>query len=242
MEIRCAIIGGTGTGERLFRERGRIMHVPTPEGMLQGKLIEVGDAGVLLIRRHSAGHKLPPHRIRYAALAMGLRQLGVPYCLSTAAVGSLRPEWGPGTFVSCSDFLDLTFRNLTLFHTEVVHRDFSEPFGVGGRKALSEAAASLGAPLHEQGVYVCGNGPRYETPHEIEVFRKLGGDVVGMTASSEAILMREAGIDYACLAIVTNLAAGITLEPLSHEEVVEEMQRSGETAVQLLKAAVGRLR
>jgi 5'-methylthioadenosine phosphorylase len=241
MTIHCGIIGGTGTGERLFREPGRPLHVPTPIGMLQGKVIEIEGRNALLIRRHAVGHKLPPHRIPYAGIALGLKRLGVKYCLSTAAVGSLRPDWGPGTFVACSDFLDLTFRNLTLFHSEVVHRDFSEPFGPHGRAAILAAAEEVGVPVQERGIYVCGNGPRYETPHEIEVYRGMGGELVGMTAATEAILMREAGIDYACLSIVTNLAAGISETPLNHEEVVEEMQRSGENAVNLLKVAVRHL-
>jgi 5'-methylthioadenosine phosphorylase len=84
------------------------------------------------------------------------------------------------------------------------------------------------------GVYAGLNGPRYETPAEIQLYKKWGIDLVGMTGSSEAVVMREAGVEYSCLAIVTNLAAGLTENMLSHEEVVDEMERSGEIAVTMI--------
>ena len=90
-------------------------------------------------------------------------------------------------------------------------------------------------------MYVCSNGPRYETPFEIETYRKLGADVVGMTAASEAIAMREAGIDYACLSVITNFAAGISATPLAHGEVAEQMDKSGEAAIKVLFGAIERL-
>jgi 5'-methylthioadenosine phosphorylase len=241
MHAHVGIIGGTGIGERLLARGGTAIHVPTPAGVMRGRIVEDGDLRVVVCGRHSAGHKVPPHRVNYAALAYGMKALGVKACLATAAVGSLRPEWGAGTFVACSDFFDLTGRSLTLFHTKVVHRDFTEPFGRLSREALRASAEAAGVPIENEGVYLCLNGPRYETPREIQLYRQLGADVVGMTASSEAILMREAEVDYGCLAIVTNLAAGISETALSHEEVVEEMRRSGEIAVDVLLRAARRL-
>ena len=159
-------------------------------------------------------------------------------CLASAAVGSLRSDWPAGTLALCSDFLDLTFRNPTMFDSKVVHTDFTEPFGVIGRGLIQRAAHDLEESLHDGAVYFCGNGPRYETPFEIEYYRKLGGDVVGMTAATEAILMREAGVDYCCLSVVTNLAAGLSPTPLTHQEVEEEMNRSGGRAVNLFLKAI----
>jgi 5'-methylthioadenosine phosphorylase len=237
MKVDVGIIGGTGIGERLGELGGRAMHVPTPAGMLRGKVIEHAGKSLFLVRRHSGGHKVPPHKVNYTAMALGLKQLGAKVCLATAAVGSLRSDWGPGTMAVMSDFLDFTGRNLTLYSRTVVHTDFTAPFGNLGREALLGAGEEMGATLQPECVYICGNGPRYETPHEIQLLKTIG-DVVGMTSSSEAILMREAGIDYGGLAVVTNLAAGISETPLSHEEVVEEMVRSGERAVQILLKAV----
>lgn len=168
-------------------------------------------------------------------MAVGLAQLGAPPCFATAAVGSLRPEWTPGTFVVCSDFLDFSGRNLTIFEDRVEHRDFSEPFTPRLRDAL------LGAfpEAKDGGVYLNLNGPRYETPQEIRTFRTWGADLVGMTGASEAIVMREAGVPYACLAIVTNLASGIAEGPLDHEtDVLPQMELSGARAVEGLLDAV----
>lgn len=241
MRIDVGIIGGTGVGDRLLALGGRALHVPTERGLLRGNAIELGGRKVLLIGRHSAGHKVPPHKVNYAAMALGLKALGATTCFATAAVGGLRPDWYPGDLVICDDFLDYSGRNPTLFDRVVRHTDFTEPFGHRGRKALRDSAADRNIRAHHGGTYLCGNGPRYETPEEIRQYHKFGADVVGMTAATEAILMREAGIDYACLAIVTNLAAGISPTPLTHEEVVEMMDRTGPVVVELLEAAVARV-
>lgn len=241
MHAHVGIIGGTGIGERLLARGGTPIHVPTPAGVMRGRLVTVDDLKVVVTGRHSAGHKVPPHLVNYPALAYGMKALGVKACLASAAVGSLRPEWGPGTFVACSDFFDLTGRNSTLFHSKVVHRDFTEPFGRASREALQAAASEAGVAIQKEGLYLCLNGPRYETPREIVLYRQFGADVVGMTAASEAILMRELEVDYGCLAIVTNLASGISETELSHQEVVDEMKRSGEIAVDLLLRAARRL-
>ncbi len=232
MQVDVGIIGGTGIGDRLASLGGTVTHVPTPYGMMRGMVLEQNGVRFFLVRRHSAGHKTPPHQVNYKAFAAGLQALGARRCFASAAVGSLRPDWVPGTFVVCSDFLDLTFRNLTMFERVVEHRDFTDPTSPSGNRALVEAGEHLGIEIEPKGIYLGLNGPRYETPHEIQMLKNIG-DVVGMTASSEAICMREVGIDYSCLAVVTNLAAGISETPLHHGEVVEVMQTRGEKAVQL---------
>lgn len=221
--------------------KGAPIHVPTERGTLRARLIEVDGVRIAVAGRHSAGHKVPPHHVNYAAIGYGMRQLGVRACLSTAAVGSLQPAYGPGTFLLCSDFLDFTSRQSTIYDRTVVHRDFTQPFGTMSRQQILSAAAEKEMPVVSSGIYLCLNGPRYETPFEIDLYRRLGADVVGMTAASEAILMRELGVDYSCLAIVTNYASGISASELSHQEVVDEMRRSGEKAVALLLSAAKRI-
>lgn len=242
MKVHVGIIGGTGIGDRLLELRGTPVHIPTPVGVLRGRLTESNGLEVLVVGRHSSGHKVPPHKVNYAAMALGMKSVGIRYCLSTAAVGSLRSDWGPGTLVSCSDFLDFSGRIPTLFDRTVTHTDFSYPFSLRVREKIGTASRAGGIQIVDDGVYVCANGPRYETPQEIEFYRQVGGDLVGMTATSEAILMREAGIEYGCLAIVTNFASGISPTPLNHLAVVEEMNRSGERAVKLLLATATELR
>ncbi len=203
-------------------------------------MVDLGGVAALLVGRHAAGHRLPPHRVNYAAMALGLKTLGVRFCLASAAVGCVHADWEPGTLAVCSDFIDLTGRNLTLFDEAVRHQDFTHPFDPAAREALAESLREADVPSREHAVYVGSPGPRYETPAEIEAIRRMGGDVVGMTASSEAALMREAGVGYACLAVVTNHASGMQ-SAIGHEEVVEVMKASGTVAVQVLRRAARRL-
>lgn len=224
--MQTAIIGGTGV-QRLPGWEQRAEHacgegVYLYEGTLHG-------VPTLLLPRHSKGHKVPPHRIPHARHIRLLRERGVQAVLATAAVGSLRPDWKPGTLVVLSDFLDFLRTVHTLHDEEVVHTDFTEPFSPLLRDALLRAAQQMGITVQPTGVYVCAPGPRYETPAEIRMFRQLGGDVIGMTVVPEAILCREAGIHYAAVAVVTNLGAGLSGQPLTHEEVEQVMQQATTT-------------
>jgi len=228
--MKTAIIGGTGVqslpGWTLQAEHALEEGVYLYEGRLYGE-------AALLLPRHSKGHKTPPHRIPHASHVRLLKAQGVQAVLATAAVGSLRADWAPGTVVLLSDFLDFMREVHTLYHDSVVHTDFTEPFSPLLRDALLKAAERLEIPVQREGVYVCAPGPRYETPAEIRMFRMLGGDVIGMTVVPEAILCREAGIHYAAVAIVTNLGAGLSEQPLTHEEVTEVMHDATETIARL---------
>jgi 5'-methylthioadenosine phosphorylase len=132
----------------------------------------------------------------------------------------------------CTDLLDLTARRLTLWDRDVRHTDFSDPFPA----ARDLAEASDGAQA--EAVYVGCDGPRYESPAEVRMLARLGGDVVGMTAATEAVLLREAGVPYGCLAVVTNFGAGLSSGQLAHNDVVDVMSRHGDHVAQtLLRAA-----
>lgn len=237
LKVEAAVIGGTGIGELLAAKAGQTVTVSTEHGPLNGLLIEHRSLKVLAVQRHSAGHRTPPHLINYRAIAAGLRELGVQACFSSAAVGSLHPEHGPGCVAICTDMIDLTGRNLTLFDKEVRHTDMGEPFPLS--PVLSNVYKSKGLELWENVTYVGANGPRYESPAEIRAMKLLGGDVVGMTATSEAVLCCEAGVPYACLAVVTNLGCGLSSSVLRHGEVTDVMKTMGATVTDvLLDAAV----
>jgi len=234
VRIDVGIIGGTGIGERLEALGGEPIQVTTPTGIFRAKVVQYNGIGIAVLSRHSSGHKNPPHRVPYATLANGLVALGARFCLATAAVGSLLEQHGPGSLLACRDLIDVSSRQPTLFRDTVMHTDFTEPFSSLVSRAFLAAGTMHGIEVIDGAVYVCVNGPRYETPHEIKMFQQWGGTVVGMTAASEAILMREAGIQYGCLAIVTNFASGIATSPLNHQEVVDEMQRTGDQTVNVL--------
>ena len=232
LKADVALVGGTGVGDRLAELGGTPLHVPTPFGVLRGRLLDIDGLSVVVVRRHAEGHRTPPHMVKYEAIADGLRRLGVRACFSTAAVGSLHEDWPVGQLAVCTDLLDLTGRRTTLFDREVRHTDFSSPF-----PAARHLRSAAGDEAEPNAVYACMDGPRYETPHEITILRQLGADVVGMTAASEAIAMHEAGVPYGCLAVVTNLGCGIGQEELAHGDVTDVMQERGERIVQILLEA-----
>jgi 5'-methylthioadenosine phosphorylase len=176
--------------------------------------------------RHGEGHTSPPHKINYRANVMALKQCGVERIIAVASVGSLREGIRPGDFVLLDQFLDFTRARPFTFYDEgpVVHTDVTEPFCAEVRSCV------LGMPLegvtvHPGGTYVCAEGPRFETAAEIRMFAMLGGDVVGMTLVPEVVLARELGMCYAGLAAVTNYAAGISTERVSHVEVLAAMKK-----------------
>lgn len=235
-----AIIGGSGVYDPdLFQ---------TVEDSLETSFGKVtfyrgffNDKEIIFLPRHGKGHSVPPHLINYRANIAALKALGVSRILATSAVGSLTEELAPGTFVLLDQFLDFTKRRALLFNeTEVKHIDFTEPYCLGIRSIVKEELEKMNLNYFE-GCYVCTEGPRYETPAEVRMFRQLGGDVVGMTNVPEVTLAREAGICYACIATVTNFGAGISQTPLNHEEVVEVMNANASKLKKLLANALLRL-
>ena len=238
IKVDAAIIGGTGIGGVLATWEGKRTEVETEFGAITGTVVERNRLRLLALQRHSGGHKTPPHLVNYRAMAAGLKLLDVKACVSSAAVGSLRTEWSPGTLAVCTDMVDFTFRRLTMFEDTVVHTDFSTPFPLA--RAMQASGQQLGMTFEPQAVYFGLDGPRYETPAEIRMLQTLGGDVVGMTASSEAIVMREAGVPYGCLAVVTNLGCGLAPGKLEHGEVVDVMEQKGGAVLDILMATLER--
>jgi 5'-methylthioadenosine phosphorylase len=236
--MKAAIIGGTGVQQLPGFELQQELVLAGEVHLFIGRL---AGCPVLLLPRHSKGHRVPPHQIDHRRHVQILKEQGVQAVLATAAVGSLRPDWTPGTLVILSDFLDFTRAIHTLYDQEIVHTDFSEPFSPLLRAALLETARELGITPQSEGVYVCAPGPRYETPAEIRMFRMLGGDVIGMTVVPEAVLCREAGIHYAAVAVVTNLGTGLSDQCLSHAEVTEVMATAVPVLARLFAGALRRL-
>jgi len=194
------------------------------------------------LSRHGEEHGLAPHQINYHANIAAMVELEVGSVLATNAVGSLRKDLPPGSLVLLNDFIDWTRQRPLSYFTEGekwAHTDFSTPYTPSLRKAIQQAAGLVELPLIEQGTYLCCEGPRFESPAEVRLFGQWGADVVGMTGLPEAIFAREAGLNYAALAIVTNYGAGLTDTPVAHEEVVEAMRARIPEVRELLMRAAG---
>ena len=193
---------------------------------------------IVFLPRHGSLHHIPPHRINYRANIWGFRELGVKKILSVGATGGISKDMKPGAIVLLDQIIDMTSGRDATFYSEdeVVHIDFTEPFCKGLRKALVAAASRTRTTVMKKGTYIVVNGPRLETAAEIRVFARQGADVVGMTAMPEAVLAREAEVCFACIAVVTNAAAGITEGRLSAKEVIETMKASTDKIRTLLRA------
>lgn len=239
MSVRIAIIGGTGVYDPAILEDVREERLSTPFGIARVKIGTYKGKAVAFMARHGEDHSVPPHLVNYRANIWGLRLLGVKSILATAAVGSLNVQMKPRQFVFVDQFLDFTkSRPQTFVERGVVHLDMTDPYCPELRRVLAGAAEELELEHHTRGTYVCTEGPRFETPAEIRMFRHLGGDLVGMTSVPEVVLAREAGICYATVAMVTNYAAGIAQGRLSHQEVVDAMAENAANLRRLLMRAV----
>ena len=226
--ITTAIIAGSGAESLEPFKSWKQVTIETRYGRAEVRQGEIEGRQVVFAARHGSNHTTAPHLINYRAIIGALVDLGVNRCIGTAAVGSLSLDIVPGTAAVLTDFIDFTRRDtITLFDTPetgVIHTDFSEPYCPEVSEALLTALGENELEATTPCTYLCVDGPRYETPAEIAMFRSWGADVVGMTNAPEAILCREAGICYGAVAIITNFAAGISPTPLSHAEVVAMMK------------------
>lgn len=242
MNAEIAIIGGSGlyTLDSVEEKGRRVVETPygeSPEVVLG----ELGDREVAFMPRHGKGHGTPPHRINFRANLWGLKELGVERILAVTAVGSLDPGIEPGDFVVLDQFLDFTKnRPLTFYEGEegVYHVDMTEPYCEELRGVLIGELEDLDIEFEPRGTYVCTEGPRYETSAEIEMYDQLGADVVGMTNVPECVLARELEICYSAVSVVTNFAAGISEEKLTHDEVADIMDQNIEKVRDLLTSVV----
>lgn len=224
--MKIAIIGGTGVNDSSFIENSCQISVNTTYGEIDLIKGNIENTEVYFMERHSKGHKLIPSKVNYKGNITALKMLGIDYIVSTAAVGSIN-NCKVGDFVILDDFIDCTKnRSCTFFdqgNAGIAHVDMSKPYCATIRKSLIQAFNKTGTSVIENGTYVCTEGPRFETPAEISMYKLLGADVVGMTNVPEVVLAREAALCYATVALVTNYAAGISKNPLTTREVNDNM-------------------
>lgn len=210
-----AIIAGTGINQ-LPGVTLKPETVQTAYGLAHVYRVDKEGEALYFLARHGAQHSVPPHKINYRANMKALSQLGVKRVLATYAVGSIHPDIPPQAVVVVDDFLDFTSgRPLSFFdggQSGVKHVDMSQPYCPVLRRVLLEQAAVAGLAPRASGTYVAANGPRFESPAEIRMFRQLGGDVVGMTGVPEVTLARELGMCLAAAAISINWAVGVQPE------------------------------
>jgi 5'-methylthioadenosine phosphorylase len=236
-----AIIGGTGL-ETLLKDVKQI-RLGTPYGLPPPISVgEVNRKTVAFLPRHGLSHSAPPHRVNYLANIYALHKIGVERIVATNAVGAINVDFKPGDLVIPHDLIDFTKLRQTTFYDDapVMHVDMSQPYCPEIRGLLIETAKNRDVRVRDRAVLVCTEGPRYETPAEIEMFRRLGCDVVGMTGAPETVLARELEMCYATICFVSNMAAGMQ-QRLTASEVVKVAKQKLPVIQQVLRETVKNL-
>jgi 5'-methylthioadenosine phosphorylase len=236
------VIGGSGFYE--FLTDAQRVRISTPFGDPSDDVV-VGDLEgrrVAFLARHGQGHRFPPHRVNYRANLWALRSVGVRQVLAPCAVGSLKPEHGPGTIVVPDQVVDRTWgRDHTIYDGigPVVHVGFADPYCSRGREAVINTGRASEENMVDTGTLVVINGPRFSSRAESLWHQQAGWTVVGMTGMPEASIARELAMCFTTIALVTDHDAGVDGgEAVTHEEVLKVFARSLDGLKSLLRSAI----
>jgi 5'-methylthioinosine phosphorylase len=248
-DIALAVIGGTGLYKLADLSDVQSHEPDTRFGRASGP-VRVGLLGshrVAFLARHGEGHSVPPHRINYRANLAALQALGARRVLALNTVGGISERFGPRVLACPDQLIDSTWGRVSTVceepGTDVLHVDFGEPSTAALRADVVAAAAAAGVPMVDGGCYGATQGPRLETRAEIARMRRDGCDLVGMTGMPEAGLAREMELDYACLAIIANWAAGAGPqldEVITLQDVLDNVEAASAHLPMLLRALLDR--
>ena len=223
-----AVIGGSGLYN--FKELRDIqtIEVDTPFGQPSSPITigKLSGKPVAFLARHGIGHIFPPSEVPYRANIYALKSLGIRRIVSVSACGSLRESFAPGHIVIPNQIFDFThLRQRSFFETGLVaHVSVADPFCEALSDVLEEAIKATGATYHRGATYITIEGPRFSTKGESNLYRSWGMDIIGMTASPEVFLAREAEMCYATMAHVTDYDVWHTAkEPVTVEMVIETL-------------------
>lgn len=248
----AAIVLGSGLGGFAARVReavripyGDIPGFPVPSVHGHAGEVLVGQVGGRRVVCFAGRfHMYEGHGAEVAALPARVgHALGAPVLFASNAAGGVRRTFRPGDLMVIADHLNLMFRNPLigpLVPGDVRFPDMSDPYDPALRHLLHEVARANGVPLQE-GVYCGLTGPTYETPAEVRMLERLGADAVGMSTVPEVIAARAMGMRCAGVSVITNPAAGLSLAPLAHDEVVEVGRQVAPRFEALVEGFVARL-
>jgi 5'-methylthioadenosine phosphorylase len=237
------IVGGSGLYDLEGLEDTEDVQIDTPFGQPSDsfRLGSLDGIRVAFLPRHGRGHRLLPSELPTRANFFALKLLGVRRVVSASAVGSLREDFAPMDMVVPDDLFDRTKNRPSTFFGDgvVAHISFGRPFCPEVRAVLAESSGAIVARTHSAGTYVCIEGPAFSTRAESEVYRKLGFDIIGMTALPEAKLAREAGLCYGILAQVTDYDSWHEgHEAVTNDMVMQNVARNAANAKAILRRAL----
>ncbi len=246
MTPTLAIIGGSGLYEMQGLQDTRKIDLDTPFGKPSAPIVvgALGGQPVAFLARHGIGHFISPSEINFRANIYALKSLGVERVVSISACGSLREDYAPGEIVIPDGLFDFTRgRKRTFFEDGLVaHISIADPFCSSLSSQVFRAVQSAGGIVHYGGTFITVEGPRFSTRAESNTFRSWGMSIIGMTASPEAFLAREAEICYAIMAHVTDYDVWhISEQPVTVEMVIEILNRNTHLAQEAIHHLVREL-
>ena len=239
---KIGIMGGSGLYNIGIIKDTEELEVNTPFGKPSDKIAigKIEGTEIAFLPRHGKGHLYPPHRVNYRANVFAMKECGVEYLVSTAAVGSLKKEIKPCDFVIAEQLIDRSFKRATTFFEDgiVAHVGFADPFC----KTLSDLAYKIakeqGVGLH-RGTYICMEGPQFSTRAESNLYRSWNADVIGMTLAPEAKLAREAEMCLCGILTVTDYDCWYEgKEDVSVRNVVENLKNNDKNIANLIKKLI----
>ena len=241
--LAVAVIGGSGlyamkglteTTEHIVDTPFGKPSSPIVTGLLEGQR-------VAFLARHGIGHSITPTEVNYRANIYALKKLGATRIVSISACGSLRDDYAPGDIVIPDQIYDNTQSRRRSFFGEgmVAHVGVADPFCPDLSQQMFEAVKGAGAVVHKGGTLITIEGPRFSTKAESNVFRSWGMSIIGMTASPEAFLAREAEICYSTMAHVTDYDVWhISAEPVTVDMVIQTLIKNTIAAQESLRLLV----
>ena len=241
-----AIIGGSGLYQMSGLENPEEIVLDTPFGTPSAP-ITIGTLEglrVAFLARHGIGHHITPTEVPYRANIYALKSLGVERVVSISACGSLREDYAPGHIVIPDNIFDFTKDRSRSFFGEglVAHISVADPFCNDLSNQLEAAVSATGTATHRGGSFITVEGPRFSTKAESNAYRSWGMSIIGMTASPEAFLAREAELCYATMAHVTDYDVWHESEsPVTVEMVIQTLNKNTEIAQDAIRNLVREL-
>jgi 5'-methylthioadenosine phosphorylase len=241
---KLAIIGGSGLYDIKGIKNPRWKKIKTPWGNPSDEILNFNYNGkeVCFLPRHGRGHINSPTNINFRANIDALKQLGVTDIVSVSAVGSLKENLNPGTFVLVDQFIDRTFSRIKTFFDEeiVAHVSMAHPTSVGLANACENTLKQLKIKYQRGGTYLVMEGPQFSTLAESNLYRSWNADVIGMTNMPEAKLAREAEIRYTTVAMVTDFDCWHPdHENVEVQMIIKTLMDNAEKAKNMIKIVIG---
>ncbi len=235
-----AIIGGSGLYSMQGLQNAKELQIDTPFGKTSAPIVtgDLEGIQVAFLARHGIGHHISPSDVPYQANIYALKSLGVQRIVSISACGSLKQELAPGQIVIPDQIYDNTHKRVRTFFGDgfVAHVGVADPFCDDLSGQLESAVREAGGAVHRGGSFITIEGPRFSTRAESNTYRAWGMSIIGMTASPEAFLAREAEICYATMAHVTDYDVWHVSEaPVTVEMVIQTLNKNTQLAQEAVR-------